>query len=97
MYADGVQFLHQGQPQHILDLQSSVDLTVNAAHLWFIANSLEINPTKTDLVLVKSKKRHLSYDFTVKFNGAKIHPSPSSLGNSQQQYDIWHICLVCYT
>ena len=78
MYADDVQFLHQGKVQHILDLQSRVELTVNAAHRWFIANSLKINPAKTDLVLVKSKKRHLSHDFRVKFNEAKIHPSPSA-------------------
>ena len=78
MYADDVQFLHQGKAQHILDLQSRVELTVNAAHRWFIANSLKINPAKTDLVLVKSKKRHLSHDFRVKFNEAKIHPSPSA-------------------
>ena len=78
MYADDVQFFHQGQAQHILDLQSRVELTVNAAHRWFIANSLKINPAKTDLVLVKSKKRHLSHDFRVKFNQAKIHPSPSA-------------------
>ena len=72
MYADDVQFLHQGQPRHILDLQQRVEHTVNTAHRWFNANSLKINPTKTDLVLIKSKRRQLNHNFTINFGNAEI-------------------------
>ena len=75
MYADDVQFLHEGEHRHIPDLRSRVEHTVNVAHRWFIANSLKINPTKTDLVLVKSKRRQLNDDFSIKFGDAQIYPS----------------------
>lgn len=75
MYADDVQFLDQSEPHRILDLQNRVEHTVNVALRWFIENSLKINPTKTDLLLVKSKRRKLNHSFTIRFGQAQIHPS----------------------
>ena len=75
MYADDVQFIDESEPQHILDLQNRVERTVNLAQRWFTENSLKINPTKTDLMLVKSKKRELNHRFVIRFGEAQIYPS----------------------
>ena len=77
MYADDVQFLHRGEAHQILELQSRVEHTVNVAKRWFTANSLKINPTKTDLVLIKSKRRQLNHDFAINFDETQIRPSPA--------------------
>ena len=77
MYADDVQFLHQGQPNALTELKEHVEHTVTAAHRWFTENSLKVNPTKTDLTLVKSKRRLLSSGFDVKFHDVSISPSPA--------------------
>ena len=77
MYADDVQFLHQGRPNALTELKEHVEHTVTAAHCWFTENSLKVNPTKTDLTLVKSKRRRLSSGFNVKFDDVTISPSPA--------------------
>ena len=75
MYADDVQFLHQSHPQNLVELQAHVESTVNTAQRWFVENRLKINPTKTDLALVKSQQRRGLPDFSVRFGEALIHPS----------------------
>ena len=54
MDADDVQFLHLASPQSVLELQSDVECTLDIASHWFIQNCLKINPTKTDLLVLKS-------------------------------------------
>ena len=48
---------------------------MDVANEWFIHNCLKINPTKTDLILVKSQKRQLVSQFYVYFAGSVILPS----------------------
>ena len=56
-------------------LKSDVESTLEIASHWFVQNCLKINPTKTDLVVVKSQRRRLDTEFTVKFGSATIRPS----------------------
>ena len=78
MYADDVQFLHLASPKHMSKLKSDVESTFDIASDWFVQNCLEINPTKTDLVVVKSQRRRLGTEFTVQFGGAMIRPSATT-------------------
>ena len=66
IYADDVQFGHSGEFHQMSELQSKEEGTFNSAQQWLTANSLKINPTKTDLVLIKSKRR--KYFFFYKFS-----------------------------
>ena len=75
MYADDVQFLHRSRPDDLSQLKASVERTVATAHSWFNENSLKINPTKTDLILIKSNRRLLTSEFSVQFGDASIRPS----------------------
>ena len=77
MYADDVQLLHQSKPSDLSGLKVSVERTVATVHSWFSENSLKINPNNTDLVLIKSSKRQLSYEFSVQFGDVSIRPSPA--------------------
>ena len=60
IYADDVQFLHLGSSSSIHELQSAVKGTLRSASHWFIQNCLRINPIKTDLLVMKSRRRRLS-------------------------------------
>ena len=76
MYADDVQFLHQGLDSDMPELQATVERTVAAAHSWFDENCLKINPNKTDLTVVKSTKRKSPSEFSIRFGDVTIRPSP---------------------
>ena len=78
IYADDVQFGHSGEFHQMPELQSKVEGTFNSAQQWFTANSLKINPTKTDLVLIKSKRRKESNHFSITIGDVKIEPSSST-------------------
>ena len=78
IYADDVQFGHRGELHQIADLENRVERTINSAQQWFSANSLKINPTKTDLVLIESKRRKESNSFSITVGDTKIEPSSST-------------------
>ena len=42
MYADDVQFLHQGSSDDLSELRDAVDHTVATAHKWFNDNRLQV-------------------------------------------------------
>ena len=78
MYADDVQFCHLGSPTNILDLQSDVECTLELAHRWFVQNCLKVNPTKTDLLVVKSRRRRHDSELSVRFGDSHIQPSANT-------------------
>ena len=78
MYADDVQFLHLASPKSVLELKSDVECTLDIASHWFIQNCLKINPAKTDLLVVKSRRRRLDSDYDVQFGTAVIQPSTAT-------------------
>ena len=76
MYADGAQFLDADTPANMFNLCSRVETTLSTTFNWFTQNHLKINPSKTDLVLVKSPRVKVNGDVQVRFGAAKISPSP---------------------
>ena len=78
MYADDVQFLHLGSPSSIPELQSDVEGTLDNASHWFVQNCLKINPIKTDLLVMKSRRRRLESEINVRFEGTVIQPSANA-------------------
>ena len=103
MYADDVQFIHSCKPYNISDLKQSVESTLKVAHAWFVTNSLKLNPTKTELMVVKTRQRQTPTSFTVSFNNATLVPcnSVKLLGIVVDDRLTWesHVSLVvrrCY-
>ena len=103
MYADDVQFIHSCKPCNISDLKQSVESTLKVAHAWFVTNSLKLNPTKTELMVVKTRQRQTPTSFTVSFNNATLVPcnSVKLLGIVVDDRLTWesHVSLVvrrCY-
>ena len=78
MYADDAQFLHRGLRQNTLELQGKVEATFKQAHTWFTHNSLKINPTKTDLMIVRPRQRRSPLQFSVRFGDTDVKPSPTA-------------------
>ena len=78
MYADDVQFMHSNLTGDVEVLKSRVTSTLHEAHFWFVENSLKINPTKTGVVLFKTRQRHLASDFSVSFNNTVLRSSSSA-------------------
>ena len=68
MYADDVEFLHSNLSGDIDVHKSRVASTLKEAHCWFVENSLKVNPTKTEILLFKTRQRHMCTDFSVVFN-----------------------------
>ena len=77
-YADDVQFMHSNLTGDVEVLKSRVTSTLHEAHSWFVENSLKINPTKTEVVLFKTRQRHLANDFSVSFNDTDLRSSSSA-------------------
>ena len=56
-YADDVQFLDSDAPNDLSSLETRIESTLATALNWFAKNSLKINPTKTELLLFKTRNR----------------------------------------
>ena len=78
VYADDVQFMHSNLTGDVEVLKLRVTSTLHEAHFWFVENSLKINPTKTEVVLFKTRQRHLASDFSVSFNNTVLRSSSSA-------------------
>ena len=50
---------------------------LKSSERMFADNSLRVNPTKTDVTLIRCRQRRLNKDLCVNFEGATIHPSTS--------------------
>lgn len=103
MYADDIQFIHSRQPSNLSDLKQDVEDDLSKALVWFVANSLKLNPDKTEILLVKTRQRRLANNFTVTLNGATLAPSSKAkiLGIVVDAQLSWeaHVSLVvrrCY-
>lgn len=77
MYADDAQFIDADTPANVGDLRVRVETTLDTALNWFTQNRLKINPTKTDLLVVKSKRLSIDESFEIRFGSQNIRPSPS--------------------
>ena len=75
LYADDVQFLDAESPANIDVLKRRVETTLAIALDCFTQNRLKINPKKTELLMVKSQRRIIQADFSIKFGDQEIQPS----------------------
>ena len=76
MFADDVQFLDTGGPRDLETLQQRVETTLDTALKWFTQNRLKINPTKTELLVIRPPGQARTDDLTIRFGTTRMHPSP---------------------
>ena len=67
VYADDTQFIDSDEPKNLAPLKARVERTLDTALTWFTQNSLKINPSKTELLLFKTRSRK-TQDFTIHFS-----------------------------
>ena len=72
-YADDVQFLDCDSVENLACLKERVEGTLDAALLWFTQNRLKVNPSKTELLIVKPKKKKCT-SFSIRFGDAYLNP-----------------------
>ena len=76
-YADDAQFIDADTSANIGDLREGVESTLDTALNWFTQNRLKINPSKTDLLVVKSKRTVITENIEIRFGSQNIRPSSS--------------------
>ena len=76
MYADDTQFLDADLPVNISDLKRRVEDTLAVAGKWFVKSRLKINPSKTEMLLIHSRRLQ-NISFSVSFDNSEIKPSNS--------------------
>ena len=77
MYADDAQFIDADAPANVGDLRARVENTLEIVLNWFTQNRLKINPSKTDLLVVKSERRTIDETSRIRFGSQYIRPSLS--------------------
>ena len=77
LYADDAQFLDAEAPSNIVTLKTRVENSLSVAYKWFNQNRLKINPSKTEMIMLKSRRQILDTGFSVKFGDDLVSPSPS--------------------
>ena len=78
MYADDAQFLDTDLSENLPPLKQRVENTLSVALKWFNQNRLKINPTKTDMVILRSSRMKINPNITVRFGNSNIIPVQSA-------------------
>ena len=76
-YADDCQFLDAVPPSDISTLKCRVESTLASVLVWFTQNRLKINPSKTEICVMKSRRQTASTDFSLSVGDDEISPSSS--------------------
>ena len=77
-YADDTQLLDSALPKHISHLKSRQEDTIRAVQSYFTANSLKMNPSKTNLLLVgTSQVISKTSSFQLNISNHILHPLPA--------------------
>ena len=61
----------------IRSLKSRVEDTFETVLTWFTQNRLKVNPSKTKMLVIKSRRHTANTDFSVSFGEDEISPSDS--------------------
>ena len=103
LYADDAQFLDTEPPSNSHVLKARVEANFSTAFKWFTQNRLKINPSKTEMVVIKSKRMKFDEKFSVQFGAELVTPSSNVkvLGVIIDQHLSWerHVSIVvqrCY-
>ena len=104
MYADDTQFLDADCPSDSQALKSRIEETLCIGLKWFTQNRLKINPAKTEMIVLKSRRQNFESDFSIEFGTDKILPADSVkvLGVTIDSHLTWecHISAIlrkCYS
>ena len=104
MYADDAQFLHSDLPNNLSDMKIRLETSMSAALKWFTQNRLKINPSKTEMLMVKSQRLKTETGFHIHFGNSQIFPvqSVKVLGVAVDDAMTWdkHISYIlrrCYS
>ena len=76
MYADDVQFIDSDTIENWNALKQRVEDTLELALKWFTQNRLKINPSKTELLVLKPRKKRFETQFSITFGASEIEPTP---------------------
>ena len=76
MYADDCQFIDADHPSNFASLKHRLENDLSLALNWFTKNRLKLNPSKTEMITLSSKRMATPH-FSVLFGDAEIPPSPS--------------------
>ena len=77
LYADDAQFLDTERTTNIQALKTRVETSLSIAFKWYTQNRLKINPSKTEMVILKSRRQNSDTDFSVQFGGDQVSTSSS--------------------
>ena len=93
LYADDCQFLDAAVPCEIETLKSRVENTLDTVLNWFVQNRLKINPDKTEMIILKSRRQRANTSFTVSFGEDVVSPSDSVkiLGVAVDPHLCWNL------
>ena len=78
MYADDAQFIDSDPPRNLSQRKRRVEQTLSVALCWFTQNRLKINPSKTELLILRSSRQNVNVNFTIKFGESEIVPAQSA-------------------
>ena len=97
MYVDDAQFLDSDYPGNSRELKARIENSLSFATKWYTQNRLRINPSKTEMILLKSRRQNAS-EFSVFMGDCEIVPSPylKILGVTVDACLMWekHISIV---
>ena len=57
-------------------IQKKVNIDLKLLCHWLNANKISLNSKKTEYVLFRHKRKHISHQLKIKLNGRKLNPSP---------------------
>ena len=77
MYADDVQILDADTPSNVSAIKNRIESDLSVLVQWFTQNRLKINPSKTEMTILKSSRQKTNTSFSVHFGGDVVSPSPS--------------------
>ena len=77
MYADDAQFIDADSTGNLPELKRRVEECLSVALRWFTQNRLKVNPTKTDMLVLKSSRQSVNPNFAVRFGSSEITPVQS--------------------
>ena len=78
MYADDVQFLDCDITSNLQDLKERLQRNMQVALNWFTQNRLKVNPSKTEMMILKSRRLKSDSNISITFGNSELVPTQSA-------------------
>ena len=72
-FADDTNLLNASSNPKCLQKQLNIDLKL--LYKWLLANKISLNCSKTEIIFFRKPGQNINFNFNIKINGNKIHPS----------------------